>query len=131
MSPSGWFSRSRPWQERHLRLAGRVAPTEKERLDVVEPAIAELDKLTKVLTAELGRVSARLLVLERRLAGAGSGPNEDLDAVDDEIADVVEALRKAWDAEQEVLADSVRVRVRQEVAEFEELKTRREAGRVW
>jgi hypothetical protein len=112
-----------------VRLAETVAPTEKERLDVVEPAIADLKTVTEVLTAELGRVSARLLVLERRLAGAGSGPDEDLDAVDDEIADVVEALRKAWDAEQEVLADSVRVRVRQEVAEFEELKARREAGR--
>lgn len=106
-----------------------MAPTEKERLDIVEPAIADLKTVTEVLTAELGRVSARLLVLERRLAGAGSGPNEDLDAVDDEIADVVEALRKAWDAEQEVLADSVRVRVRQEVAEFQELRSRREAGR--
>ncbi|MCS7476164.1 hypothetical protein ACFFQW_05540 [Umezawaea endophytica] len=106
-----------------------MAPTEKERLDVVEPAVAGLDTEAKRLDLELRRVSARLLVLERRLSGAGAGLDEDLDAVDEEIADVVEALRKAWDAEQEVLADSVRVRVRQEVAEFEELKARREAGR--
>lgn len=102
-----------------------MAPTEKERLDAIEPVVAELVTATQVLADELGRVSARLLVLERRLAGAGSGPDEDLDRVDEEIADVVAALRAAWDAEQELLADSVRVELRNEVAEFEELKARR------
>jgi hypothetical protein len=105
-----------------------VAPTEKERLDVVEPKVAELQTALSLLTAELGRVSGRLLVLERRLSGAGSGPDEDLDSVDD-VADVVEALRKAWDAEQEVLADSVRVALRAEVAEFNDLKDRHAAHR--
>lgn len=111
-----------------MGLAGVVAPTEKERLDVVEPKVAELQTALSLLTAELGRVSGRLLVLERRLSGAGSGPDEDLDSVDD-VADVVEALRKAWDAEQEVLADSVRVALRAEVAEFTDLKTRRDVHR--
>ncbi|MBW4720768.1 hypothetical protein [Saccharothrix obliqua] len=105
-------------------------PTEKERLDVVEPTLAEVVTQVQLLTAELGRVGARLLVLERRLAGAGSGPDEDFDAVDDEITDVVTALRAAWDAEQEVLADSVRVELRQEVAEHDALKERRDAGRA-
>ncbi|MEU7531180.1 hypothetical protein AB0A74_35995 [Saccharothrix sp. NPDC042600] len=105
-----------------------MAPTEKERLDQVEPTVADLITTTQVLTAELGRVSARLLVLERRLSGAGSGPDCDLDAVDGEVADIVAALRAAWDAEQEVLADSVRVELRQEVAEYEALKERRDAG---
>lgn len=102
--------------------------TEKERLDAVEPTVAELVGAAEALAAELGRVSARLLVLERRLAGAGSGPDVDLDEVDDEVGDVVEALRTAWDAEQELLADSVRVDVRQMVAEFATLKTRCEAN---
>jgi hypothetical protein len=105
-------------------------PTEKERLDAVEPAISELDTAAQRLEAELKRVSARLLVLERRLSGAGSGPDEDLDAVTDEIASVVRALRTAWDAEQEVLADSVRFELRQEVSEYEALKERRDAGRA-
>ncbi|WP_433269466.1 hypothetical protein ACQPZF_07060 [Actinosynnema sp. CS-041913] len=105
-------------------------PTEKERLDAVEPTVAELVTDIQLLTAELGRVGARLHVLERRLSGAGSGPDEDFDAVDEEIADVVAALRAAWDAEQEVLADSVRVELRQEVAEYDELKERRDAGRA-
>ena len=114
-----------------MGLAGRVPPpTEKERLDLVEPKVAELQNAAEVLTAELGRVSARLLVLERRLSGAGSGPDVDLDEVDAEIEDVVEALRKAWDAEQEVLADSVRVAVRNEVAEYDGLKARRKANRA-
>jgi hypothetical protein len=104
-------------------------PTEKERLDAVEPTVADLVSATERLTAELGRVSARLLVLERRLSGAGSGPDEDLDAVDGDAEPLVEALHKAWDAEQELLADSVRVALRQEVAEFEELEERREAHR--
>ncbi|RKT52991.1 hypothetical protein [Saccharothrix australiensis] len=105
-------------------------PTEKERLDAVEPTVAELVTQVQLLTAELGRVGARLHVLERRLAGAGSGPDEDFDAVTDEIADVVAALRAAWEAEQEVLADSVRAELRQEVAEYDELKQRRDAGRA-
>ncbi|MBB5957635.1 hypothetical protein FHS29_004230 [Saccharothrix tamanrassetensis] len=105
-------------------------PTEKERLDSVEPTVAELVTQTQLLTAELGRVSARLHVLERRLSGAGSGPDEDFDAVDEEIADVVAALRAAWDAEQEVLADSVRIELRQEVAEYDALQERRDAGRA-
>jgi hypothetical protein len=105
-----------------------VAPTEKERLDAVEPKVADLQTAVSLLTAELGRVSGRLLVLERRMAGAGSGADEDLDAVD-EVLDVVEALRKAWDAEQEVLADSVRVALRAEVAEYTDLTARRDAHR--
>jgi len=105
-------------------------PTEKERLDEVEPTVAELVTRTQLLSAELERVGARLLVLERRLAGAGSGPDEDFDAVDDEVADVVAALRAAWHAEQDVLADSVRVELQQEVAEYEGLMQRRDAGRA-
>ncbi|MEV0678003.1 hypothetical protein AB0I60_15955 [Actinosynnema sp. NPDC050436] len=105
-------------------------PTEKERLDAVEPTVADLVHRTQLLTAELGRVSARLLVLERRLSGAGSGPDEDFDAVAGEVVPVVAALRAAWDAEQDVLADSVRVELRQEVAEYEALKERRDAGRA-
>ncbi|PRY36334.1 hypothetical protein CLV43_112262 [Umezawaea tangerina] len=114
-----------------MRLAGSVAdPTEKERLDVVEPKVVVLEKTVAVLVAELDRVSNRLRVLEMRLSGAGSGDNEDFDALDEDVADIVEALRRAWDAEQEVLADSVRVQVRKEVAEFDGLKTRREASKA-
>ncbi|CCH28622.1 hypothetical protein ABZ816_34825 [Actinosynnema sp. NPDC047251] len=105
-------------------------PTEKERLDAVEPTVAELVTRLQLLTAELGRVGARLQVLERRLAGAGSGPDEDFDALDGEVGDIVAALRAAWEAEQEVLADSVRIELRQEVAEYEALKERRDAGRA-
>ncbi|MEU5690370.1 hypothetical protein [Actinosynnema sp. NPDC020468] len=103
-------------------------PTEKERLEKIEPIVADLVATTQALTAELGRVSQRVLVLERRLAGTGAGPDEDLDAVTDEVADIVGALRVAWDAEQEVLADSVRVELRNEVAEFDSLRQRREEG---
>ncbi|MEU4802791.1 hypothetical protein [Actinosynnema sp. NPDC023587] len=105
-------------------------PTEKERLDAVEPTVADLVHRTQLLTAELERVSARLLVLERRLSGAGAGPDEDFDAVDGEIGDIVAALRAAWDAEQEVLADSVRFELSQEVSEHDGLKERRDAARA-
>ncbi|TQM80678.1 hypothetical protein FHX81_3023 [Saccharothrix saharensis] len=102
-------------------------PTEKERLDEVEPTVADLVATTQALTAELGRVSARLHVLERRLSGAGSGPDEDLDSTGD-IADTVRALRAAWDAEQDLLADSVRAELRAEVGEYESMKQQRDAG---
>ncbi|MFI9006615.1 hypothetical protein ACIGNX_05190 [Actinosynnema sp. NPDC053489] len=102
-------------------------PTEKERLDEVEPTVADLVATTQALTAELGRVSARLLVLERRLSGAGSGPDEDLDSTED-IIDTVRALRAAWDAEQELLAESVRAELRGEVGEYESLRQQRDAG---
>jgi hypothetical protein len=95
-------------------------PTEKERLDELEPTVADLVADTEWLKAELKRVSTRLRVLESRLSGAGSGPDEDLDAVDG-IADTVAALRAAWDAEQELLADSVRAELRTEVSEYEAL----------
>ncbi|GAA1283207.1 hypothetical protein [Saccharothrix xinjiangensis] len=101
-------------------------PTEKERLDEVEPTVADLVATTESLKAELNRVSTRLRVLERRLSGAGSGPDEDLDAVAG-IADTVAALRAAWDAEQELLADSVRGELRSEVAEYESLRQERDA----
>lgn len=101
-------------------------PTEKERLDEVEPTVADLVATTEALKIELNRVSARLRVLESRLSGAGSGPDEDLDAVDD-IAATVAALRAAWDAEQELLADSVRAELRAEVAEYESLRQERDA----
>lgn len=101
-----------------VRFADRV-PTEKERLDVVEPQVATLISHVGQLSAELERVTARLTVLERRLSGAGDGPLADLDAVADDIAPLVEALRRAWDAEQEILADPARVELRQEVLEFE------------
>ncbi|PSL56774.1 hypothetical protein B0I31_103531 [Saccharothrix carnea] len=102
-------------------------PTEKERLDEVEPTVADLVATTQALTAELGRVSARLLVLERRLSGAGSGPDEDLDSTEG-ITETVAALRAAWDAEQDLLADSVRAELRAEVAEYESLKEQMDAG---
>ncbi|ONI85604.1 hypothetical protein ALI22I_27900 [Saccharothrix sp. ALI-22-I] len=102
-------------------------PTEKERLDEVEPTVADLVATTQALTAELGRVSARLLVLERRLSGAGSGPDEDLDAVEG-ITETVNALRAAWDAEQELLADSVRAELSAEVTEYESLREQLNAG---
>ncbi|SDG20035.1 hypothetical protein SAMN05216553_106142 [Lentzea fradiae] len=104
-------------------------PTEKERLDVVEPQVASLISHVGQLSAELERVTARLTVLERRLSGAGDGPLADLDAVDGEVAPLVEALRRAWDAEQEILADPARVELRQEVLEFEGLKARRDDAR--
>ncbi|MBB4968032.1 hypothetical protein [Saccharothrix violaceirubra] len=103
-------------------------PTEKERLDVVEPKVAELLATTERLTLELHRVSERVLVLERRLSGTGWSGDEDLDEIDDQVRDTVAALRSAWDAEQELLADSVRVELRQEVAEFDSLRERQEAG---
>ncbi|NKE59599.1 hypothetical protein FXN61_23425 [Lentzea sp. PSKA42] len=104
-------------------------PTEKERLDVVEPQVATLISHVGQLAAELERVTARLTVLERRLSGAGDGPLADLDAVAGEVAPLVEALRKAWDAEQELLADPARVALRQEVLEFDGLKARRDEAR--
>ncbi|GAA3657645.1 hypothetical protein GCM10022267_49720 [Lentzea roselyniae] len=104
-------------------------PTEKERLDVVEPQVATLISHVGQLAAELERVTARLTVLERRLSGAGDGPLADLDAVAGDIAPLVEALRKAWDAEQEILADPARVELKQEVLEFDGLKARRDEAR--
>ncbi|MEU3651206.1 hypothetical protein AB0E59_48165 [Lentzea sp. NPDC034063] len=104
-------------------------PTEKERLDVVEPQVATLISHVGQLSAELERVTARLTVLERRLSGAGDGPLVDLDAVAGEIEPLVEALRKAWDAEQEILADPARVDLRAEVLEFDGLKARRDEAR--
>ncbi|SDL87510.1 hypothetical protein SAMN04488074_11475 [Lentzea albidocapillata subsp. violacea] len=111
-----------------VRFAGRV-PTEKERLDVVEPQVATLISHVGQVTAELERVTARLTVLERRLSGAGDGPPADLDAVTGEIEPLVEALRRGWDAEQEILADPARVALRQEVLEFDGLKARRDDAR--
>ncbi|GGN13184.1 hypothetical protein GCM10011609_62030 [Lentzea pudingi] len=111
-----------------VRFAGRV-PTEKERLDVVEPQVATLISHVGQLSAELERVTARLTVLERRLSGAGDGPLADLDAVSGDVEPLVEALRKAWDAEQEILADPARVDLRQEVLEFDGLKARRDDAR--
>ena len=61
--------------------------------------------------------------------GAGDGELADLDAVTGEVAPLVEALRRAWDAEQEILADPARVELRQEVLEFEGLKARRDDAR--
>ncbi|USX48679.1 hypothetical protein [Lentzea sp. HUAS12] len=104
-------------------------PTEKERLDVVEPQVATLISHVGQLGAELERVTARLTVLERRLSGAGDGPLVDLDAVADDVEPVVEALRKAWDAEQEILSGPARVELRQEVLEFDGLKARRDDAR--
>ncbi|GLY49045.1 hypothetical protein [Lentzea sp. NBRC 102530] len=104
-------------------------PTEKERLDVVEPQVATLISHVGQLTAELERVTARLTVLERRLSGAGDGPLADLDAVSGDVEPLVEALRKAWDAEQEILADPARVELKQEVLEFDGLKARRDDAR--
>jgi hypothetical protein len=112
----------------NVRFAGRV-PTEKERLDVVEPQVATLISHVGQLSAELERVTARLTVLERRLSGAGEGPLADLDAVADDIAPLVEALRKGWDAEQEILADQARIDLRAEVLEFDGLKARRDDAR--
>ncbi|SDP56034.1 hypothetical protein SAMN05421507_110150 [Lentzea jiangxiensis] len=109
-------------------FAGRV-PTEKERLDAVEPQVATLISHVGQLTAELERVTARLTVLERRLSGAGDGPLADLDAVAGDIAPLVEVLRRAWDAEQEILADPARVELRQQVLEFDGLKARRDEAR--
>ncbi|WP_316038316.1 hypothetical protein [Saccharothrix longispora] len=109
-----------------MRLAGGVA-TEKERLDEIEPTVADLVANTKMVIDEVNRLGARLQVLERRLAGAGSGPDEDLDAITG-ITETVEALRAAWDAEQELLADSVRADLRAEVAEYESLKEQLDAG---
>ncbi|QFZ17145.1 hypothetical protein [Saccharothrix syringae] len=100
-------------------------PTEKERLDEVEPTVADLVATTEALKVELNRVNTRLRVLESRLSGAGSGPDEDLDAVDD-IAETAAALRAAWDAEQELLADSWRADLRSEVAEYESLRQERD-----
>lgn len=111
-----------------VRFAGRV-PTEKERLDVVEPQVATLISHVGQLGAELERVTARLTVLERRLSGAGDGPLVDLDAVTDDVEPVVEALRRAWDAEQEILSGPARVELRQEVLEFDGLKARRDDAR--
>ncbi|WP_440900579.1 hypothetical protein [Actinosynnema sp.] len=107
-----------------------MAPTEKERLDVLEPVVESLVATTTQLIADLGRVSSRLLVLERRLAGLGAGADEDLDRVDEEIAGTVSALRAAWDAEQDLLADEVRAELRAEVAEYESLQERRDTGRA-
>ncbi|MEU7481868.1 hypothetical protein AB0A63_38250 [Lentzea sp. NPDC042327] len=104
-------------------------PTEKERLDVVEPQVATLISHVGQLAAELERVTARLTALERRLSGAGDGALVDLDAVADDIAPLVSALRTAWDAEQELLADPMRVELRREVLEFEGLKARRDEAR--
>ncbi len=104
-------------------------PTEKERLDVVEPQVATLISHVGQLTAELERVSARLTVLQRRLSGSGDGEPAELDAVTGEVAPLVEALRRAWDAEQEILADPARVELRQEVLEFDGLKARRDDAR--
>ncbi|KOV82184.1 hypothetical protein ADL03_25925 [Nocardia sp. NRRL S-836] len=81
------------------------------------------------LAAQLERMTARLTVLERRLSGAGDGEPADLDAVAGDIAPLVEALRVAWDAEQELLADPMRVELRQLVLEFEGLKARRDEAR--
>ncbi len=111
-----------------VRFPGRV-PTEKERLEVVEPQVATLIGQIGRLAAELERVTARLTVLERRLSGAGDGVLVDLDAVAGDIAPLVEALRTAWDAEQELLADAMRVELRQEVLEFDGLKARRDEAR--
>src|SRR5689334_9594801 len=113
---------------RSVRFAGRV-PTEKERLEVVEPQVATLISHVGQLAAELERVTARMTVLERRLSGAGDGPLVDLDAVTGEVAPLVEALRRAWDAEQEILADPARVELKQEVLEFDGLKARRDDAR--
>lgn len=74
-------------------------------------------------------MTARLTVLERRLSGAGDGALVDLDAVADDVAPLVKALRAAWDAEQEILADPVRVALRQEVLEFDGLKARRDEAK--
>ncbi|MFD5826641.1 hypothetical protein [Lentzea sp. NPDC060358] len=104
-------------------------PTEKERLDVVEPQVASLISHVGQLTAELERVTARLTVLERRLSGAGDGPLANLDEVAGEVVPLVEALRRAWDAEQEILADPARVALKQEVLEFDGLKARRDDAR--
>ena len=111
-----------------VRFAGRV-PTEKERLEVVEPQVATLISHVGQLAAELERVTARLTALERRLSGAGEGTLVDLDALGDDIAPLVKALRTAWDAEQELLADAMRVELRQEVLEFDGLKARRDEAR--
>lgn len=104
-------------------------PTEKERLDAVEPKVATLISHVAQLADELSRVTARLVVLERRLSGAGDGDVARLDSVDDCSA-LVSALRAAWDAEQELLAEKVRVALRQEVSEFEGMKSRLAALRA-
>ncbi len=110
-----------------VRFAGRVpTPTEKERLEIVEPKVATLISHVGQLAAELERVTARLTVLERRLSGAGDGALVDLDVVADDIAPLVKSLRTAWDAEQEILADPKRGELRQEVLEFDGLKARRD-----
>lgn len=122
------FSDHRLGRDVIVRFAGRV-PTEKERLEVVEPQVATLVSHVGQLAAELERVTARLTVLERRLSGAGDGALADLDAVADDIAPLVKALRTAWDAEQEILADPARIELRQEVLEFDALKARRDDAR--
>ncbi|WP_199442431.1 hypothetical protein [Umezawaea beigongshangensis] len=100
-------------------------PTEKERLDALEPVVAEAVSAIAALNAELGRVSGRLRVLESRLSGAGAGEPADFDAVDEVVAPVIAALRTAWDAEDEVLGDEVRTEKRELVAEFDRLEAMR------
>ncbi|GLZ32162.1 hypothetical protein Lesp02_43500 [Lentzea sp. NBRC 105346] len=100
-----------------------MPPTEKERLDAIEPKVATLISHVAQLNDELARVTARLVVLERRLSGAADGELINLDSVDG-CADLVDALRQAWDAEQEILADNKRVALRQGVADFEDMRSR-------
>jgi hypothetical protein len=100
-------------------------PTEKERLDALEPVVAEAVSAIAALNAELGRVSGRLRVLESRLSGAGAGEPADFDLVDETVAPVIAALRTAWDAEDEVLGDEVRQEKRELVAEFDRLEAAR------
>ncbi|KAA2261340.1 hypothetical protein F0L68_18030 [Solihabitans fulvus] len=100
-------------------------PTEIERLDAVEPIVAGLVDGHAELVAELYRLTARIAVLERRLAGAGAGPDAGLDASAEEFRSLAQVLRQAWDAEQEVLADSVRDTLRQQVQEWTDLRARR------
>lgn len=97
-------------------------PTEKERLDAVEPVVEQVVADHADLAAEVVRLTARIAVLERRLAGVGAAEPAALDATADGVGPLVETLHLAWDAEQEVLADVVRAELRQQVADHEQAR---------